>query len=40
MLNETEEGRQYLRDVKRLNTKRMDREGLRRLMEKLGPATH
>ncbi len=35
-LNETEEGRQYLKDCERLRQTRPDREGLRRLMEQLG----
>lgn len=32
-LSETEEGRQYLRDCERLKQTKLDREGLRRIME-------
>lgn len=35
-LSATEEGQQYLEDCERLKQTKMDREGLRRLMEKLG----
>lgn len=34
-LMQTEEGRQYLDDCKRLSKTKMDREGLHRLMDKL-----